>query len=65
MIYLKFTHLTDHLHPNLGTAFSNYLYLLAEMWLSREEIGKRIWALGINEGFDNEGYRKVLEQVLR
>ena len=37
--------------------------LAAEMALGQNEIGERIWALGIEAGFDRDGYRRVLEQV--
>jgi hypothetical protein len=33
------------------------------MGLNQDEIGQRIWALGINVGFDNDNYRKVLERI--
>jgi tetratricopeptide (TPR) repeat protein len=65
VIHLKFTHLTGHLHPNLRAAFGNYLNLAAEMALSQNEIEERIWALGIEAGFDRDGYRTVLEQVFK
>jgi hypothetical protein len=35
------------------------------MALSQDEIGERIWALGIEAGFDRDGYRRVLEQVFK
>jgi tetratricopeptide (TPR) repeat protein len=64
-IHLKFTRLTGYLHPNLQTVFENYLALTAEMALSQDGIGERIWALGIEAGFDRDGYRTVLEQVFK
>jgi len=54
VIHLKFTRLTGYLHPNLRTVFENYLGLTAEMALSQDEIGGRIWALGIEAGFDRK-----------
>jgi hypothetical protein len=65
VIHLKFTHLTGYLHPNLRAAFGNYLSLAAEMALNQNEIGERIWALGIEAGFDRDGFRTVLEQVFK
>ena len=57
--------LIGHLHPNLRTVFGNYLSLTAEMALSQDEIWEHIWALGIEAGFDRDGYRTVLEQVFK
>ena len=65
MICLKFSRVTGHLHPNLRTVSGNYLSLAAEMALNQNEIGERIWALGIEAGFDRDGYRTVLEQVFK
>jgi hypothetical protein len=65
VIHLKFTHLTGYLHPNLRAVFGNYLSLAAEMALNQNEIGERIWGLGIEAGFDRDGYRTVLEQVFK
>ena len=62
--HLKFCLLTGHLHPNLRTVFENYLGFLTKMALSGDEISKRVWALGAEAGFDDEGYQRVLEQVL-
>jgi tetratricopeptide (TPR) repeat protein len=64
-ILMKSTRLTGHMHPILQTVLSNYLGLTAGMALSQDEIGERIWALGIEAGFDRNGYRRVLEQVFR
>jgi tetratricopeptide (TPR) repeat protein len=64
VIYLKFTRLTGYLHPNLRAAFGNYLALTAAMALSEAETGERIWAFGIEAGFDHEGYCRALEEVL-
>jgi tetratricopeptide (TPR) repeat protein len=65
IIHLIFSRLTGHLHPNLRAAFGNYLGLAAKMSLSEDEIGERIWAFGIEAGFDRDGYRRVLEQVFQ
>jgi hypothetical protein len=35
------------------------------MALSGDEIGKRVWVLGTEAGFDRDGYRTVLEQVFK
>jgi tetratricopeptide (TPR) repeat protein len=65
VIYLKFTCLTGHLHPDLRTVIENYLGPSAEMALSQDEIWKRLLALGIEAGFDRDGYRRVFEQVFK
>ena len=62
--HLKFCLLTGNLHPSLRTVFENYLGFLTKMALSGDEISKRVWALGTEAGFDDEGYQRVLEQVL-
>ena len=68
-ILMKSTRLTGHMHLNLQTVLSNYLPRShgAEMALSQdqEEIWERIWAVGIEAGFDRDGYRRVLEQVFK
>jgi hypothetical protein len=64
-ILIESTRLTGHMHQNLRTVLSNYLSLTAELVLSQEEIVKRIWAIGIEAGFDREGYRTLLEQVFK
>ena len=63
VIHLKSCLLTGHLHPNLRSVFENYLGFLTKMALSGDEISKRVWALGTEAGFDDEGYQRVLEQV--
>jgi hypothetical protein len=65
VILLKFTRFTGHIHPRLQTVFRNYSGLLAEMGLSQEEFENSISALGVNAGFDGDGYWKLVEQILR
>jgi hypothetical protein len=62
---MEFTRLTGHMHQDLRTVLSNYLRLTAEMVLSQEEIVKRIWAIGIEAGFDREGYPTLLGAGLK
>jgi dipeptidyl aminopeptidase/acylaminoacyl peptidase len=63
VILLKFTRLTEHLHPRLRAGFFNYFSLLTGLSLSQEEIFKHLDELGQEAGLDSEGYTGSLWKI--
>lgn len=63
VILLKFTRLTEHLHPRLRAGFFNYFSLLTGLSLSQEEIFKHLDELGQQAGLDSEGYGKLRQRI--
>ncbi|MBI4490635.1 MAG: tetratricopeptide repeat protein, partial [Deltaproteobacteria bacterium] len=65
VIFLKFTRATGHFHPHLRAAFVNYIGLLTEISLPKEQIRQELVELGKEAGFDEESYRQVLRDVFK